>query len=90
MKFSRTSLGGLRFAAVLVMTLAIHSISAMEETLDGFRRGKDQNSFGGMEDAEKHTQPLRERRAVKNNSTEDILQRLQDLEKKYVCQFCGS
>ncbi|XP_020625853.1 uncharacterized protein LOC110063227 isoform X2 [Orbicella faveolata] len=50
----------------------------MEET----RRGKDQNFIGGMEIAEKRGQPLRERRAVKRNSTEDILQRLQDLEQK--------
>ena len=85
MKLSPASPGGLLLAAALVMSFTIHSISAMEETLDGFRRGKDQNSIGGMEVAEKHTQPLRERRAVKNNSTEDILQRLQDLEKKYVC-----
>jgi len=35
-----------------------------------------------MEAAEKRNQPLRERRAVKRNSTEDILERLQDLEKK--------
>jgi len=78
MTFSRTSLGGVLFAALLVMSVAFHSISAMEET----RRGKDQNFIGGMEIAEKRGQPLRERRAVKRNSTEDILQRLQDLEQK--------
>ena len=59
------------------MSFAFHSISALEET----RRGKDQNSIDGMEIAEKRSQPLRERRAIKN-STEDILQRVQDLEKK--------
>ena len=61
------------------MSFAFHSISAMEET---HGRRKDQNSIGGMEVAEKRNQPLRERRAIKKNSTEDILQRLQDLEKK--------
>lgn len=78
MKLSRVSLACLVFAALLVMSFAFHSTSAMEET----RRGKDQNSIGGMEVAEKRSQPLRERRAVKRNSTEDILQRLQNLEKK--------
>ena len=78
MKFSLTSLGCLIFAAVLVMPAVFHSISAMEET----RRGKDQHSIGDMEAPEKRNQPLRERRAVKGNSTEDILERLQDLEKK--------
>ena len=60
------------------MSFAFHSISALEER----RRGKDQNSIGGMDIAEKRSHPLRERRAVKKNSTEDILERLQDLEKK--------
>ena len=78
MKFPRTSLGGLLFAAMLVMCFAFHSISAVKE----IRRGKDSNFIDGMEVAEKRSQPLRERRAVKENSTEDILQRLQDLEKK--------
>jgi len=78
MKFSPISLGGLIFAAVLVMPAVFHGISAMEET----RRGKDQHSIGDMEAPEKRNQPLRERRAVKGNSTEDILERLQDLEKK--------
>ena len=78
MKFSRTFLGGLLLAALLVMSSAFHSISALEES----RRGKDQNSINGMDIAEKRSQPLRERRAVKKNSTEDILERLQDLEKK--------
>ena len=78
MKFSRISLGGLIFVAVLVMPVVFHSISAVEET----RREKDQHSIGDMEAAEKRNQPLRERRAVKRNSTEDILERLQDLEKK--------
>ena len=78
MKFSRASPTCLLFAAVLVMSFAFHSISAMEET----RRGKDLNSMGGLEIAEKRSQPLRERRAIKKNSTEDILQRVQDLEKK--------
>ena len=78
MKFPRTFLGGLLLAALLVMSFAFHSISAMEES----RRGKDQSSIGGMDIAEKHSQPLRERRTVKKKSTEDILERLQDLEKK--------
>ena len=78
MKFSRLSLGGLFVTALVVMPVVFHSISAMEET----RRGKDQHSIGDMEAAEKRNQPLRERRAVKGNSTEDILERLQDLEKK--------
>ena len=78
MKFSRLSLGGLFVAALVVMPVVFHSISAMEET----RRGKDQHSIGDMEAPEKRNQPLRERRAVKGNSTEDILERLQDLEKK--------
>lgn len=46
------------------------------------RRGKDSNTNDGMEVGEKRSQPLRERRAVKENSTEDILKRLQDLERK--------
>ena len=78
MKFSRAFLGGLLLAALLVMSFGFHSISAMEES----RRGKDQNSIGGMDIAEKRSQPLRERRAVTKNSTEDILGRLQELEKK--------
>ena len=78
MKFPPTFLGGLLFAAILVMSFAFHSISAMEEN----RRGKDENSIGGLHIAEKRSQPLRKRRAVKKNSTEDILERLQDLEKK--------
>ena len=78
MKISRASLGGLLFAAVLVMSFAFDRISAMKES----RRGKDQDSIGGVEVAEKRSQPLRERRAVKRNSTQDILERLQDLEKK--------
>ena len=77
MKFSPTFLGGLLFAGLLVISFAFHSISAVEEN----RRGKGKNSIGGMDIAEKRRQPLRERRAVKN-STEDILERLQDLEKK--------
>ena len=60
------------------MSFAFHSISALEKS----RRGKDQNFIGGMDSAEKHSHPLRERRAVEKNSTEDILERLQDLEKK--------
>jgi len=79
MTLSRTSPTCLLFAAVLVMFFAFHSISAIEEP----RRGKDLNSSGGLETAEKRSQPLRERRAIlKKNSTEDILQRVQDLEKK--------
>ena len=78
MKFPHTFLGGLLLAALLVMSFAFHSISALEES----RRGKDQSSIGGMDIADKRSQPLRERRAVKNNSTEDILERLQELEKK--------
>ena len=61
MKFSRTFLGGLLLAALLVMSFAFHSISAVEKS----RRGKDQNSIDGMDIAEKRSQPLRERRAVK-------------------------
>ena len=78
MKISRTFLGGLILAALLLMSFAFHSISALEES----RRGKDQSSIGGMDITDKRSQPLRERRAVKNNSTEDILERLQELEKK--------
>ena len=78
MKISRIFLGGLLLAALLVMSFAFHSISALEES----RRGKDQNFIGGMDIADKRSQPLRERRAVKKNSTEDILERLQELEKK--------
>ena len=78
MKFPRASLACLLFATVLVMSFDFHSISAIEET----RRGKDENSIGGMKIAEKRSQSLRERRAIKKNSTEDILQRVQDLEKK--------
>ena len=78
MKISRTFLGGLLLAALLVMSFDFHSISALEES----RRGKDQNSIGGMDIADKRSQPLRERRAVKKNSTEEILERLQELEKK--------
>ena len=82
MKFSRISLGGLIFAAVLVMPVVFHISSAREES-EETRRGKDQHStVGDMEAPEKRNQPLRERRAVKGNSTEDILERLQDLEKK--------
>ncbi|KAL9974675.1 hypothetical protein ACROYT_G011738 [Oculina patagonica] len=66
---------GLLFAAVFTMSCALHRISAMDETLDGLRRE--------MEDDEKHPQPLRERRSVKNNATQDILKRLQDMEKKH-------
>ena len=61
MKISRTFLGGLLLAALLVMSFDFHSISALEES----RRGKDQNSIGGMDIADKRSQPLRERRAVK-------------------------
>ena len=78
MKISRIFLGGLLLAALLVMSFAFHSISALEES----RRGKDQNFIGGMDIADKRSQPLRERRAVKKNSTQDILERLQELEKK--------
>lgn len=78
MKFSHTFLSGVLFAGLLVISFAFHSSSALEES----RGGKDQNSIGGMNIAEKRRQPLRERRAVKKNSTEDILERLQDLEKK--------
>ena len=78
MKISRTFLGGLILAALLLMSFAFHSISALEES----RRGKDQSSIGGMDIADKRSQPLRERRAVKKNSTEEILERLQELEKK--------
>ncbi|XP_078364890.1 uncharacterized protein LOC144649289 isoform X2 [Oculina patagonica] len=66
---------GLLFAAVFAMSFALHCIYAMDETPDGFRRE--------MEDDEKHPQPLRERRSVKNNATQDILKRLQDMEKKH-------
>ncbi|XP_078367433.1 uncharacterized protein LOC144651373 [Oculina patagonica] len=66
---------GLLFAVVFAMSFALHRISAMDETLDGLRRE--------MEDDEKHPQPLRERRSVKNNATQDILKRLQDMEKKH-------
>ena len=78
MKISRTFLGGLILAALLLMSFVFHSISALEES----RRGKDQNFIGGMDIADKRSQPLRERRAVKKNSTQDILERLQELEKK--------
>lgn len=81
MKFPRSPLRGLLFAALLAMCFAFHGISAMKEV----RRGKDSNTNDGMEVAEKRSQPLRERRAVKENSTEAILQRLQDLERKWVC-----
>ena len=78
MKFPRSPLRGLLFATLLVMCFAFHGISAMKEA----RRGKDSNTNDGMEVAEKRSQPLRERRAVKENPTQDILQRLQDLERK--------
>jgi len=81
MKFSRISLVGLIFAAVLLMPVVFHISHAREES-EETRRRKDQHSIGGMEAAEKRNQPLRERRAVKGNSTEDILERLQDLEIK--------
>ena len=61
-----------------MMCFAFHSIFAMKE----IRRDKDLNAKDGMGVAAKRSQPLRERRAVKGNSTEDILQRLQDLERK--------
>ena len=64
-----------------VMPVVFHISSAREES-EETRRRKDQHSIGDMEAAEKRNQPLRERRAVKGNSTEDILERLQDLEKK--------
>ncbi len=72
---------GLLFAAVFAMSFALHCIYAKDETLDGLRRE--------MEDDEKYPQPLRERRSVKNNATQDILKRLQDMEKKYVSFFCS-
>ena len=70
MNFS-TSRFGLLFAAIFVMCFAFHSIFATGETLDGLSR----------EDkvAAKHPQTLREKRAVKSNTTTnlpDILKRL--------------
>ncbi len=68
---------GLLFAAVFVMCFAFHRSHAMDETLDGLRR---EDEFPA-----KHPEPLREKRAVKNNATPnmpDILKRLQAVEKK--------
>ena len=76
---------GLLFAAVIAMSFAVNCISAMEETLEDLSREIDGNYLGGVKDDEKYPQPLRERRSVKNNaSQQDILKRLQDMEKKYV------
>ena len=81
MKFF-VSRAGLLFAAVFAMSFALHCISAMDETLEGFRPEMDQNSIGGVKDAERNPQSLRDRRSVKGNSTQDILKRLRDMEKK--------
>ena len=81
MKFFASPVG-LLFAAVFALSFALHCISAMDETLEGFRPEMDQNFIGGVKDAERNPQSLRERRSVKRNATQDILERLRDMEKK--------
>ena len=66
---------------VLFAIFVFCNISAME----GLRQEEDEKSNDGVEFAQKHPLPLRERRKVKNNATPnlpDILKRLHAVEKK--------
>ena len=87
-----TPRGGLRLVAVLVMccSILVH-ISALDENMEGQRRGEDQNtnrvSADGAETGEKQSLLHRERRAVKKNATPslpDIEKRLKAVEDRYV------
>ena len=95
MKLSSSAItprGGLCLVAVLVMcgTILVH-ISALDENMEGQRRGEDQNanrvSADGPETGEKQSLLRRERRAVKKNATPslpDIEKRLKAVEERYV------
>ena len=83
---------GLRLVVVLLMccTILVH-ISAMDENMQGQRRGEDQNanrvSADGAETGEKQSVLHRVRRAVKKNATPslpDIEKRLKAVEERYV------
>ena len=68
------------FVVLFAICFAICHISVME----GLRQ-EDEKSTDGVEFAQKHPLPLRERRNVKNNATPnlpDVLKRLQAVEKK--------
>ena len=87
-----TPRAGLRLVAVLVMCCSILAdISAMDENMEGQRRGEDQNanrvSADGAETGEKQSLLHRVRRAVKKNATPslpDIEKRLKAVEERYV------
>ena len=81
----------LRFVAVLVMCCAIlNHISAMDDTLEGQRRGADHNFNGvsadaGETDELKQSLLHRERRASKTNATpkqQDFEKRLKAVEQR--------
>lgn len=81
----------LRFGAVLVMSCAIlKHISATDDTLEGQRRGEDQNFDGVSADAgqtgeRKQSLLHRERRASKTNATpkqQDFEKRLKAIEQR--------
>jgi len=94
-----TPRGGLRLEAVLVMccSILVH-ISAMDENMEGQRRGKDQNanrmSADGPETGEKQSLLHRVRRAVKKNATPnmpDIEKRLKAMEERFAMRLsCSS
>ena len=88
-----TPRGGLRLVAVLALccSILVH-ISAMDENMEGRRRGEDQNinrmSADGGETGEKQSLLNRERRAVKKNATPsplpDFEKRLKAVEERFV------
>ena len=88
---SITPRGGLRFMAVLVMccTVVIH-ISAVDESPEAQRRGKDPNSNRVSSDdaktVEKQSLLHRGRRTVNKNATpklSDFEKRLKTMEERY-------
>jgi len=90
-----TPRGGLRLVAVLVMccTILVH-ISAMDENMEGRRRGEDQNInrvfADRAESGEKQSLPHRVRRAVKKNVTPimpDIEKRLKAMEERFAMRL---
>ena len=88
-----TPRGGVRFVAVLLMCCStlVH-ISALDETLEGLRRGKVQNServsADGAEAAGKESLLHRERRALKNVA--ELEKRLQAMEERYALSWFHS
>jgi len=91
----RTPRGGLRLVAVLVMCcfILVHSF-AMDENVEGQRRGEDQNtnrmSADGAETGEKQSLIHRVRRAVKKNATpnmSNIEKRLKTMEERFAMRL---